>query len=82
LAKAKLTRVPTEELFSLALKLLWGLKISTIPPDIVPYLTSDTVMNTSKLEQFLGADYKNVIRYPIADAFADCFKKETEGSTS
>lgn len=76
LAKAKLTRVPTEELFTLILRLLWKMKISTIPPDIVPYLTSDTLMNTSRLEQFLGAEYKNVIRYPIADAFADCFRKE------
>ena len=82
LAKAKLMRVPTEELFSLALKLLWQLKISTIPPDIVPYLTSDTLMNTSRLEQFLGADYKNVIRYPIADAFADCFRQETKADAS
>lgn len=82
LAKTKLTRVPTEELFSLTLKLLWQLKISTIPPDIVPYLTSDTVMNTSRLEQFLGAEYKNVIRYPIADAFADCFKKEGKAEAS
>lgn len=82
LAKAKLTRVPTEELFSLALKLLWQLKISTIPPDIVPYLTSDTIMNTTRLEQFLGAEYKNVIRYPIADAFADCFKKEAKAEAS
>ena len=82
LAKAKLVRVPTEELFSLALKLLWQLKISTIPPDIVPYLTSDMVMNTTRLEQFLGAEYKNVIRYPIADAFADCFRRETKAEAS
>lgn len=81
LAQAKLMRVPTEELFSLALALLWKLKISTVPPDIVPYLTSDIVMNTTRLEQFLGAEYKNVIRYPIADAFADCFKK-TANTTS
>lgn len=74
LAQAKLVRVPTEELFTLIMTLLWKMKVSTIPPDIVPYLTSDTVMNTTKLEQYLGAEYKNVIRYPIADAFADCFK--------
>lgn len=75
LAQAKLVRVPTEELFTLTMTLLWKMKISTIPPDIVPYLTSDTVMNTARLEQYLGQEYKNVIRYPIADAFADCFKK-------
>lgn len=81
LAKAKLTRVPTEELFSLILKLLWKLRISTIPPDIVPYLTSDTLMNTARLEQFLGLEYKNVIRYPIADAFADSLKPGAKGNS-
>jgi len=82
LAKAKLMRVPGEDVFSLALKLLWNMKISTIPPDILPYLTSDMVMNTARLEQFLGAEYKNVIRYPVADAFADSFKKETKVSST
>jgi hypothetical protein len=32
-------------------------------------------MDTSRLEDFLGAEYKNVIRYSIADAFAECFQK-------
>src|SRR5581483_2621017 len=53
LANAELIRVPTEKLFALILKFLWAIKLSTIPPDIVPYMTSDTVMNTSRLEHFL-----------------------------
>jgi nucleoside-diphosphate-sugar epimerase len=75
-ANAKLVRVPTEKLFRLVLQFLWKMRISTIPPDVAPYMTSETVMDTSRLEQFLGAEYKNVIRYPIAEAFAECFKQE------
>jgi nucleoside-diphosphate-sugar epimerase len=76
LAKAKLVRVPTEKLFALVLRILWAIKLSTIPPDVAPYMTSDTVMNTSRLEEFLGREYENIVRLPIADAFAQCFRDE------
>jgi nucleoside-diphosphate-sugar epimerase len=76
LANAKLVRVPTEKLLALVLRILWNLKISTIPPDVAPYMTSDTVMDTSRLEEFLGSQCGTVLRYSIADAFAECFAKE------
>jgi nucleoside-diphosphate-sugar epimerase len=82
MAKAKLIRVPTEKLFEVVLQFLWKMKISTIPPDVAPYMTSDTVMDTSRLQEFLGAEYKNVIRFPIAEAFAECFKKDEAASQS
>ena len=75
LANAKLVRVPTEKLFGLVLKFLWAIKLSTIPPDVASYMTSDTVMDTSRLQAFLGYEYENVIRFPIADAFSECFRK-------
>jgi len=80
LANAKLIRVPTKRIFELVLRFLWNRKISTIPPDVVPYMTSDSVMDTTRLQEFLGPEYKNVIRYSIADAFADCFKKEASAA--
>jgi nucleoside-diphosphate-sugar epimerase len=75
LAKAKLVRVPTEKLFALVLRVLWAIKLSTIPPDVAPYMTSDTVMDTSRLGEFLSHEYETVIRLPIADAFAECFRE-------
>lgn len=75
LANAKLLRVPSEKLFALVLRILWNIKLSTIPPDVAPYMTSDTVMDTSRLEEFLGSEYKNVVRLPIGEAFAECFAK-------
>lgn len=82
IAKAKLVRVPSEQLFKLVLQLLWKLRISTIPPDVAPYMTSSTVMDTARLQEFLGPEYKNVIKYPIAEAFAECFKKEEKAGSA
>ncbi|OLE14364.1 MAG: hypothetical protein AUG89_02200 [Acidobacteria bacterium 13_1_20CM_4_56_7] len=76
LANAKLVQVPTEKLFALVLRLLWSMKLSTIPPDVALYMTSDTIMDTSRLEEFLGSEYGTVIRFPVADAFAECFRQE------
>lgn len=82
MAKAKLLRVPTEKLFRIVLELLWKLKISTIPPDVAPYMTSDTLLDTTRLQEFLGTEYKNVIRYPVAEALAECFQQEVKAESA
>jgi nucleoside-diphosphate-sugar epimerase len=73
MAHAKLKRVPGKWAFRLVLQLLWKSGISAIPPEAMPYMTGEYLMNTDRLGKFLGDDYENVIRYTIADAFADCF---------
>jgi hypothetical protein len=55
------------------LQALWKLGISAIPPEAMPYMTGEYTMNTERLRKFLGEDYEKVIRYTIADAFADSF---------
>jgi nucleoside-diphosphate-sugar epimerase len=82
LAKAKSVRVPTRQVFELVLRFLWRSKISAIPPDVAPYMTSESVMDTTRLQEFLGAEYKTVIRYPIAEAFAECFKQESKSNAA
>jgi nucleoside-diphosphate-sugar epimerase len=71
MSHAKLKRVPGKWAFRLVLQLLWQLNISAIPPEAAPYMTGEYTMNTDRLRKFLGEDYENVIRYTIADAFAD-----------
>ena len=73
MAQAKLIRVPGKSAFRSVLKFLWNFEISAIPPEAAPYMTGEYIMNTDRLRKFLGADYETVIRYTIADAFADCF---------
>jgi nucleoside-diphosphate-sugar epimerase len=74
MAQAKLVRVPGKWAMEQVLKFLWMRKISAIPPEAIPYMTSEYVMNTDRLRRFLGPEYEHVIRYTIADAFADSFK--------
>ena len=73
LAHAKLIRVPGKWAFRTVLQLMWKLGISAIPPEAVPYMTSEYLMDTDRLRKFLGEEYESVIRYTIADAYADCF---------
>jgi hypothetical protein len=44
-------------------------------------MTGEYLMKTDRLRKFLGEDYENVIRYTIADAFADSFIAGTPTST-
>jgi nucleoside-diphosphate-sugar epimerase len=77
MAEAKLLRVPGKRGMRQVLQLLWRWKLSAIPPDAVPYMTGQYIMNTDRLKKFLRMDYEHVIRYSIADAFADSFKKSS-----
>ena len=79
MAQAKLVRVPGKWAMRLVLQYLWKRQISAIPPEALPYMTGEYIMNTDRLRNFLGAEYENVLRYTITDAFADSFTT-TSGS--
>ena len=71
LAKAKLIRVPGKWAMRRILQFLWNQKISAIPPDAVPYMTGQYIMNTERLQTFLGSDHDRVITKTNVQAFAD-----------
>jgi nucleoside-diphosphate-sugar epimerase len=73
IADATIKRVPTRAVFQGVLRLLWKLGISSIPPDAEPYLIGSYTMDTTRLQQFLGPNYPNVIRYSVEDALRDSF---------
>ena len=75
LAHAKLLRVPGQWTMRRILQFLWNRKISAIPPDAVPYMTGQYIMNTDRLKKFLGGDYERVIEKTNLEAFADSFQK-------
>lgn len=74
IAQAKLVRVPGKWAMRMVLEYLWKRQISAIPPEALPYMTSEYIMNTDRLQKFLGEEYEHVIQHEIADAFADSFK--------
>lgn len=77
MAHAKLLRVPGRWGMRRVLQFLWNWKISTIPPDAVPYMTGQYIMNTDRLKKFLGDDYQRVIEKTNFDAFADSFQRNS-----
>jgi nucleoside-diphosphate-sugar epimerase len=74
IAQAKLVRVPGKWAMRQVLKFLWQQKISAIPPDALPYMTGEYIMNTDRLRRFLGPEYEHVMQYTVTDAFADSFR--------
>ncbi len=74
MAHAKLVRVPGQWAMRIVLEFLWKMGISAIPPEAVPYMSGQYIMNTDRLKKFLAEDYEKIIRYTVADAFLDSFK--------
>jgi nucleoside-diphosphate-sugar epimerase len=77
MAQAKLVRVPGQWAFRSILKYMWNSGVSAIPPEASPYMTGEYTMDTTRLRKFLGSDYETVMRYTIADAFADSFAQSS-----
>jgi nucleoside-diphosphate-sugar epimerase len=75
LAHAKLLRVPGQWAMRRVLQFLWDWNISAIPPDAVPYMTGQYIMNTDRLKKFLGSDYERVIGKTNFEAFTDSFQR-------
>lgn len=75
IAHAKLVRVPGKWGMRRVLQFLWNWKISAIPPDAVPYMTGQYIMNTDRLKKFLGNDYERLIAKTNSEAFADSFQR-------
>ena len=73
LANAKRIRLPGRLLCKQVLRLLWDFGISGVPPAALPYMIGSYTMNCGRLQQMLGRDYEQVIRYTVREALADSF---------
>jgi nucleoside-diphosphate-sugar epimerase len=71
LANLEIKRVPGRGFCRLMLRLLWGLGISDVPPEALPYLLGSYTMETARLRVFLGDEYRKVIKYTCEEALAD-----------
>jgi nucleoside-diphosphate-sugar epimerase len=75
IANATIKRAPNRATFGLVLRALWKWGISSVPPEALPYLIGSYTMDTTRLQQFLGADYPHVIQYTVEAALRDSFAK-------
>ena len=80
IAHAKLIRVPNPWFMQKILEFLWNREISAIPPDAAPYMMSEYLMDTSRLQKFLGPEYEDIIRHTNEQAYQDCFTQAAASS--
>ncbi len=73
IARMQPMRLPGARAFRSALRMAWNLGISSTPPEAAPYIAGESLMNTQRMREFLGADYEKVIRYTVEEAFKDSF---------
>jgi len=73
IAGATIKRAPSRAVFRSVLRFLWKFGISSIPPEALPYLIGSYTMDTTRLQQFLGADYPRVMQHTVEDALRDSF---------
>lgn len=73
IAQARIRRVPNRATCRLILQALWKWGISSIPPEALPYMISSRTVDTSRLRQFLGPDYSQVMHYSVEEALRDSF---------
>ena len=59
----------------MAIELAWKLGASSVPPDAFPYLCGSYTMDTSRLQQYLGPAYDEVIRHTNDSALQATFEE-------
>lgn len=82
MSKSKLIRVPGRWASRVILNYAWKRGLSAIPPEIEPYMNGECIMNTDRLQNFLGHDYNEVIQYTVADAFTESLEPVTSQAAS
>ena len=73
IANTTIRRLPTRGNCRTALRWLWRLGISSIPPSALPYLLGSYTMDTTRLQQFLGEDHPRIIQHTVEDALRESF---------
>jgi Nucleoside-diphosphate-sugar epimerases len=82
LAEAKIIRLPGRLACRLVLEVMWKVGISGVPPAALPYILGSYTMKTSRLQNFLGENYEQVIRFTIRDALLDSVMAPSQKSAA
>ncbi len=73
IAGAKMVRMPGQAACRAVLSLMWRMGISGVPPEALPFFIGSYIMDTTRLQKFLGVDYEKVMQHTVQDALADSF---------
>jgi nucleoside-diphosphate-sugar epimerase len=80
IAGARTLRLPGRGLCRLVVRLMWTAGISSVPPEAFAYMTGQYVMDTRRLQVFLGGEYEQVIRHTCAEALETCFAAKSDAA--
>ena len=80
IAHSKTVRLPGRFTCAAVLRLLWNMGISGIPPEAFPYMVGTFLMDCSRLERLLGAEYSEVIRFTVEEGLRDTFRELPDGT--
>ena len=73
IAGIEVQRVPGRTMCKQALRVLWDLGVSDIPPEALPYLLGSSTIDTARLRVFLGEHYRTVIERTCEEALGESF---------
>ena len=82
IAGIEVQRVPGRTICKQALRVLWDLGVSDIPPEALPYLLGSSTMDTARLRVFLGEHYRSVIEYTCEQALGESFTRAEQLSAA
>jgi nucleoside-diphosphate-sugar epimerase len=74
ISKIEVKHVPSKALCRQAVRLLWNLGVSDVPPEAVPYMLGSNSMDTAKMRIFLGEHYRQVIQHTCEEALEESFR--------
>jgi nucleoside-diphosphate-sugar epimerase len=80
MTQTKALRLPGDWAIEMLLRYWFSRKISRMPPEMTPYLSSSCVLSIERLREFLGQNFDKVIRHTTVDAFADSLEPASASS--
>jgi nucleoside-diphosphate-sugar epimerase len=76
-----LLRLPSYTLVGLLYRLFWEIGLSPVPPEALPYFCGSYIMNTERLEQLLGAEFTNIVRFTAEEALLSTVRRPPAAAT-
>ncbi|MBI3668727.1 MAG: NAD-dependent epimerase/dehydratase family protein [Acidobacteria bacterium] len=74
LARTPILRLPSEALVRALLRFFWLIGLSGVPPQALPYFLGSYTMDTTRLQDELGPEFEEVVRYSSREAFSDALR--------
>jgi nucleoside-diphosphate-sugar epimerase len=80
IAQARIVRLPSEWLWTRAMRLRWNRGVSPVPPDAFPYMAGSCTVSTRRLQELLRGDYAKVIQHSTEEALRESFAENLSES--